>query len=77
MVTPWIQHWPADLAVPSLIPRERILFNHKKGSIAHSLSLSPSHCPDMINAVEKGCKIASHQFISLQCNKQALYKVAK
>ena len=50
---------PADLAVPSSIPGD----NRKRDSIAHSLSLSPSHRPDMTEILLKGLKIANHAFI--------------
>ena len=39
-VTQWVKHWPSDLAVSGLIPSEG-------GFITHSLSLWPSHYPDM------------------------------
>ena len=29
------------------------VFNHKQGSIAHSLSLSPAHCPDITEILLK------------------------
>ena len=45
-VVQWMKHWPADLVAPGSIPVGRNLSNCKLGSIAHSLSLSPSHCPD-------------------------------
>ena len=34
----------------------RNLLNRKRGSIAYSLSLSPVHCPDMTNTVERDVK---------------------
>ena len=34
---------PCEHTVPRLIPAGRNLFHHKRGSIAHSLSLSPFH----------------------------------
>ena len=47
-VAQWVTCWPADLAVLSLSPTGGgNLFNRKWGSMAHSLSLSPTHCPDM------------------------------
>ena len=49
-----VRHWPADLAVLSLIPAgDRNQFNRKQGSIAHALSLSPSHCTDMTKIILK------------------------
>ena len=39
-------------------------FNHKQCSIAHNLSLSFSHCPDMTNICHMSCGITS-QFIHL------------
>ena len=45
------------------IRSRRNLLNHKRGSIAHSLSLSPTHRPDMTETLlKKGRKIASHPF---------------
>ena len=51
-VAQWVKRWLADLAVPSLRPiRSRISRN--RGSIAHSLSLSTSHRPDMTEILLK------------------------
>ena len=45
LVALWVKCWPADLAVPgSIHSGVRNICNHKWGSIAHSLSLSPLHC---------------------------------
>ena len=50
----WVKRWPTDLAVPSSSPaRGEDLFDHKRGSIAHSLSLSPTHRPDMTEILLK------------------------
>ena len=47
-LTYWVKHWPTDLAVMGLIPRESgNLVKPKQGSIAHNLSLSSSHLPDI------------------------------
>ena len=47
----WVKHWLTDLAVPSSSPAQqgerRNLLNCKGGSIAHPLSLSTSHHPDI------------------------------
>ena len=51
-VAQWVKRWPTDLAVPSSIPT-RGLLNRKWGSIAHSLSLSTSHRPDMTEILLK------------------------
>ena len=45
-VAQWIKRWPTDLAVPGSIPTRGFL-DRKRGSIAHSLSLSSAHRPDM------------------------------
>ena len=43
-----VKRWPSDIAVSvSSTARGGDLFNRKRGSIAHSLSLSPAHHPDM------------------------------
>ena len=47
-------------------------FNRRRGSIAHSLSLSPAHLPDMTEILLKGREIASHPSIhanvpAIQC----------
>ena len=47
-VAQWVQRWPTDLAVvSSSLARGEDLFNRKRGSIAHSISLSSVHRPDM------------------------------
>ena len=44
----WVKCWPASLGVlGSISAADRNLFSCKQGSIAHSLSLSPSHHPDI------------------------------
>ena len=45
----WDKRWPANLAVADSIPG----FNSKRGFIAHSLSLSPSHRPDTVEKERK------------------------
>ena len=63
-----VKHWPADLMVSDLhLAGDGILSNHKQASIAHSLSLSPSHHLDM---TERPCSkdVKSqviHPFISM------------
>ena len=43
-----VQRWPADLAVPGLSPAcGGDLFSHKRGVIAHNISLSTAERPDM------------------------------
>ena len=50
-----LKHWPADLAVTEASPAlGGYLFNPKQGPIAHSLSLSPTHHPDMTEIFWKG-----------------------
>ena len=49
-----VKQWPADLVVPGLRPTQGgNLFNCKWGFIAHSLSLSPTHHPDMTEILLK------------------------
>ena len=44
----WVKRWPTDLAVvSSSSARGEDLFNRKRGSIAHILSLLLDHRPDM------------------------------
>ena len=44
-----VKRWPPDLAFPgSLSAGGGILFKRKRGAIAHSLSLSLTHRPDMV-----------------------------
>ena len=46
-VAQWVKRWPADPSVPRSSPaRGEIFSTVKRGSIAHSLSLSTSHRPD-------------------------------
>ena len=46
--------WPADLMVPGSSPASGgDLFNCKSGSTSHSLSLSPTHCPDITEILLK------------------------
>ena len=53
-VAQWVKRWPTDLAVVSSSPaRGEDLFNRKRGSIAHSLSLSSAHRPDMTEILLK------------------------
>ena len=53
-VAQWVKRWPTDLAVVSSSPaRGEDLFNRKRGSIAHSLSLSSDHRPDMTEILLK------------------------
>ena len=65
-VAQWVKRWPTDLAVPSSIPtrgekktkeKKKNLLNRKRGSIAHSLSLSTSHRPDMTEILLKRSSI--------------------
>ena len=47
-VAQWVERWPADLSVTgSILAGGGNLYNRLQGSIAYSLSLSPSHRPDM------------------------------
>ena len=44
----WVMQWSVDIVVlGSISTAGRYLLNHKQGSIALILSLSPSNCPDM------------------------------
>ena len=53
-VAQWAKCWPADLAVMGLIPaRGRNVFSGKLDSTTNSLSLSPSHHPDMTEILLK------------------------
>ena len=53
-VAQWFKHWPTDLAVVSSSPAlGEGLFNRKRGSIAHSLSLSSARRPDMTEILLK------------------------
>ena len=52
-VAQWVKPCLADQAVLSSIPRGRNRFNCKLGSIAHSLSLSPFHHPDITELLLK------------------------
>ena len=52
-VAEWVKRLPADVAIPSLLPGDVNLFNLKRGSIAHILSLSPSHCPNITKILWK------------------------
>ena len=52
----WTAAAAADLTVSSLSPAlGGDLFNRKHDSIAHSLSLSPTHRSDMTEILLKGC----------------------
>ena len=63
-VVQWVKRWPADLAVPSFEPRSRrSLLKRKRGSTAHSLSLSSAHRPDITKILWKGRKNASYPYI--------------
>ena len=57
MVAQWIKCWWTELTVPSLIPGNGNLFKPERASFAHGLSLSPYHCPDMTEIVEKDIKL--------------------
>ena len=47
-VAQWVKRWPTDVAVPGSIPALSVnLSNRKRGSIAHSFSLSSYHRPDI------------------------------
>ena len=54
-VAQWVKHWPTDLAVRVLppSPSRQNLFNRKRGSFAHNLSLSLAHCPVMTEILLK------------------------
>ena len=59
-----VKRWPADLAVMGSRPAEgRNLFNRKRGSITHRLSLSLSNRPDMTEILLNDVKLQSiHPF---------------
>ena len=49
-----VKCWPSEPAVPGSRPAcGRDLFNHNQGSTPHSLSLSPTHCPDITEKLLK------------------------
>ena len=52
-VAQWVKRWPTDLADRVQSPLRRNLLNRKRSSIAHSLSLSASHRPDMTETLLK------------------------
>ena len=52
-VTQWVKRWPTDLADRVRSPLEAKSSHRKRSSIAHSLSLSTSHCPDMTETLLK------------------------
>ena len=53
-VAQWVKRWPTDLAVLSSIPTLGEIFSTVNGgSIAHSLSLSTSHRPDITEMLLK------------------------
>ena len=53
-IAQWVKRWPTDLAVPgSVLPKAEIFYNRKRSSIAHSLSLSSVHRPDMTKTLLK------------------------
>ena len=50
-----VKRRPTDLAVPGSSPAwGDDLFNRKRGSIVHSLSMSPAHRPDITEILLKG-----------------------
>ena len=54
LVAQWVKCWPADLAVASSSPASgEDLFNRKRGSIAHRLSLPSAFRPDMTEILLK------------------------
>ena len=58
--SPEAQSLSPDLAVPrSRSAGDGHLSNCKRSSVAHSLSFSSSHCPDMTDILFIGTKIAS------------------
>ena len=49
-----VKRWPADLSVPGLSPASGLdFFNRKRDSVAHGLSLSLTHRPDMTKILLK------------------------
>ena len=49
-----VKRWPVDLAVPGMSPTwGGDLFSHKRGVIAHNLSLSTAERPDMAEILLK------------------------
>ena len=49
-----VAQWPTDLAVPVPIPASGgNVFSRKRGCIAHSLSLSSVHRPDLTETLLK------------------------
>ena len=53
-IAQWVKRWPTDLAVPnSSHAQSKIFSTVKQGSVAHSLSLSSAHHPDMTEILWK------------------------
>ena len=52
-VAQWVKRWPTDLADRVRSSLEGNLLNRKRSSIAHSLSLSSKHRPDMTEILLK------------------------
>ena len=53
-VAQWVKPWPADLVVVGSSPAGGgDLFNCNRGSIAHSLSISSTHHPDLTEILLK------------------------
>ena len=53
-VAQWVKRWPTDLAVVISSPAKgEDLFNCKRSFVAHSLSLSSAHRPDMTEILLK------------------------
>lgn len=56
-----VKRWSADLVVRGpIIAEGGNLFNHKRGCITHSISLSTSDRPDITKTLFKKCKISSY-----------------
>ena len=47
----WVKRWQTDLAAPGRVHVGGHILNHKRGSIAHRLSLSNPHCPNMTDTL--------------------------
>ena len=53
-VAQWVKHWPTDVGGHEFEPcSRRNILNRKRGSIAHSLSLSFAHRPDITEILLK------------------------
>ena len=76
-VAQWVERWPADLAVLRSIPGAANILNRNRGSIAHNISLSPFHLPDMTDITLKERKILSNPSINTYHRAQNIVPIKK